>query len=332
MFQCTFDNDSGEYALAKRQAEAYPGDDIESKVKGNLAEIAFQGLCRQILPLNKWHWHNGPEIRRGEREYNEHDFTVLGRTVDVKARSDVNSLFNIDPDQVDSDLAVLAWVPPEITEAVLEADSIISLGNVHPREHDPVTVIGWISQDKLNPPDTELPNPARGTTLTFRHFEVENILESPLGSNLTDWLSEEENAGFRRKSPAITADHLDKDGKRLNPGTLVKYKESDTIKKGLVVECPYTPLNCVFDPETRRYEGEYCIPDDPAVGVIELSQISDDCFERIHRLAWENLYPAIRGELPSDVDVNMKLSSSMESINSLTHLSHPIEKPTGQGW
>lgn len=331
MFQCTFDNDSGEYALAKRQAEAQ-GDNVENKIKGNLAEIAFQGLCRQVLPLNKWHWHNGLEIRRGEEEYNEHDFTVLGRTIDVKARSDVNRLFNIDRDQVDSDLVVLAWVSPEITEAVVETDDIISLRNVHPREHDPVTVIGWISQDKLNPSGTELPNPASGTGLDFRHFEVENVLESPLGSNLTDWLSEEENANFRTKSPAITADHLDKDGERLHPGALVKYSQSDPIKKGLIVECPFIPPNCEFDSDTRRYEGEYCIPDDPAVGVIDLSQISDDCFERIHRLAWENLYPAIRGELPGDVEVNMKVSSSMELINSMTHLSHPPEKPTGQGW
>jgi hypothetical protein len=174
VYQFQPDCDSGVYALAKRHAESYESDDIEDKVKGNLGEIAFHEFCRYTLSPEKWHWHNGQAIRRGEREYNKHDFTVLGKTVDIKARSSLDQLFSIEAGDTNSDVVVFAWIPPSVTESVMDASKIIDLKDVHPMQHDPVVVLGSVSQNRLTPSEIPLKRP--GTTApTIRHLPMDNV-------------------------------------------------------------------------------------------------------------------------------------------------------------
>jgi hypothetical protein len=331
MLKCEFDNDSGEYALAKKQAEQYPTTELESKIKGNLAEIAFQSVCREIIPIEKWHWHNGEAIRRAKTEYNDHDFTIFGKTVDVKARSNINKIFNIRPSNVNSDIIVLAWVPPEITSAVIEAEGIISLSNLMPSEHNPVTIIGWVKSGDLSPPKTEIPNPARGSKIEMQHLNTNSIVESPLNTNMYNWISNESMSVIR--ASGITANHTGSDGRRLYPGGLVTYEhDDDNHSYGVIVECPFEPARCEFDEETGEYSGGHYDRSSPAVGIVDLEEMTEERLDDIHQLAWNNIYPVIGSKVPEESEVNEVPSNSVRFKKDIIRIGNRDTIPDLEEW
>lgn len=308
MFQYQFDNDSGEYAVAKQHAENYPGNDPESRIKGNLGEIAFKKLCQYTLDVSTWHWVNEREVLRGQREYNDYDFAVFGQTVDVKARSRLDAFFSLDPDDVSSDYIVLVWIPPQVTEAVLQSDSLIDLSRVHPRNHDPAIVFGFCESEELNSETRTLHHPdPEGPK--FSNIPVQPFWQPMFGENLNHVLTKRENLDERQIGQ--WRGHFDKDDQTILPGSTVSIDvESGSVpegtpENGLIVECLTEPGNGEFNQEEQRYDGHAAYSlDSLMVGLVDDDSISDELREECSQYVNSNLYPVLSGIVSEEMEIH----------------------------
>ena len=97
---------------AHHQAVKQGADDIPSKRRGNLGELAFEQFCREYLPVEMWEWENEHALRKCNPEsYSAYDFDVFGYEVDVKTSRDVSAfrprqMLDQDPDD---DIIVMVW-------------------------------------------------------------------------------------------------------------------------------------------------------------------------------------------------------------------------------
>lgn len=60
---------------------------IEAKLSGSFGEIAFNEFCRLFIPPKLWKWYHREALEEnaGEvTEYDQHDFEVCNRDIDVK--------------------------------------------------------------------------------------------------------------------------------------------------------------------------------------------------------------------------------------------------------
>jgi hypothetical protein len=326
MFQYQFDNDSGEYAIAKQQAENYPGDDPESRIKGNLGEIAFKKLCQYTLDVSTWHWNNEREVLRGQREYNDYDFAVFGQTVDVKARSRLDAFFSLDSNDVSSDYIVLVWIPPRVTEAVLESDSLVDLSRIHPRNHDPAIVFGFCESEELNSETRTLHHPdPSGPKLS--NIPVQPFWQPMLGENLNHVLTERSNFGGQRQIGHWRG-HFDRDGERLLPGTTVKVAQESmsvsevTPENGLIVECLTEPGGVDFDAGEQRYTEHVSFTlDSLTVGLVDEDSITDELREECSRYVNANLYPVISGIVSDDMEIHTVSTKDVSKTGSVSAYS-----------
>lgn len=325
MFQYQFDNDSGEYAVAKQQAENYPGDDPESRIKGNLGEIAFKKLCQYTLDASTWHWNNEREVLRGQREFNDYDFAVFGQTVDVKARSRLDAFFSLDSDDVWSDYVVLVWIPPRVTESVLESDSLIDLSRIHPRDHDPAIVFGFCKSEELNSETRTLHHPDPGGP-KLSNIPVQSFWQPMFGENLDHVLAEGMN--FRQQQIGHWRGHFDQDGERLLPGITVNIDEEgisvseETPENGLIVECLTEPGGVDFDEGEQRYIEEVGLSfDSLTVGLVDEESITDELREECSRYVNSNLYPVISGIVSDDMEIHTVSTQNVSKTGSISAYS-----------
>lgn len=303
MLRYKFNPDRAHHALAKGQADAYDGDDPETKIKGNLAEIAFYEFCRHTIPINKWHWFNGSAFRRGIEEWSEHDFAICGNTVDVKGRSSVSDIFDLSG--IDSDLVALVGIPSEISDSVLDADSVDDFAKSGTESFAPVVMMGLVETDQIGTEQHDLHHPAPGGP-SFERLNVYPLEQFPTGMSLTDWFGygEELDHLSGERFEGLRTYHTSINGETLRPGDLVtpveiQYKYGDPIKlpeRGFVVECPSQPAGAEFNTESLKYvpvqHGEYR-PRQPAVGVININKLSEEDLKRIRTLSEQHLYPTI---------------------------------------
>jgi len=303
MLRYKFNPDRAHHALAKGQADAYDGDNPETKIKGNLAEIAFYEFCRHTIPIDKWHWFNSEAFRRGEQEWNDHDFAIAGNTVDVKGRSSVSDIFDLGG--IDSDLVALVGIPSGISDSVLEADSIDDFAKSGTGSFAPVVMMGLVETNQIGSEQHELHHPAPGGP-SFERLDVTPLEQFPAGMGLSDWFGFGEEWDIRsgERFEGLRTYHTSANGETLRPGDLVTpvelgYKHGgpvDVPEKGFVVECPSEPAGAEFNDENLRYEqdpeGEYRTRQ-PAVGVIDVNKLSKADLNRIRPLSEEHLYPAI---------------------------------------
>ncbi|ACV12010.1 hypothetical protein Huta_1840 [Halorhabdus utahensis DSM 12940] len=97
---------------AHHQAVKQEADDVPTKRRGNLGELAFEQFCREYLPVEMWEWKNEQPLRKCNPEsYAAYDFEVFGYEVDVKTSRDVSAfrpshLLDQDPDD---DIIVMVW-------------------------------------------------------------------------------------------------------------------------------------------------------------------------------------------------------------------------------
>jgi hypothetical protein len=323
MFQYQFDNDSGEYAIAKQQAENYPGDDPESKIKGNLGEIAFKKLCQYTLDVSTWHWRNEREVLRGEQEYNDYDFALFGKTVDVKARSRLDSFFDLDSDSVSSEYVALVWVPPRVTESVLESDSLINLSRIHPREHDPAVIFGFCASEELNSETKTLHHPDPGGPM-LSNIPVQPFWQPIFGENLDHTLAQR-GSYQGREQIGHWRGHADQDGNNIIPGVRVDisgnkiFDMSDKPDKGLVVECLTEPGGAEFDPELQKYNssGTYAL-DSLNVGIVDERLLSEEKKETCSRYFNSNLYPLISGVVADEMEIHTVPTDCLSRTGSLS--------------
>lgn len=326
MFQYRFDNDSGEYAIAKQQAENYPGDDPESRIKGNLGEIAFKKLCQYTLDVSAWHWNNEREVLRGQQEYNDYDFAVFGQTVDVKARSRLDTFFSLDSEDVSSDYIVLVWIPPRVTEAVLESDSLIDLSSIHPREHDPAIVFGFCESEEINSETQTLHHPAPGGP-KLSNIPVQPFWQPMFGENLNHVLTKREKPAGP-KQIGHWRGHLDQNGERLLPGTTVEVAEEgvsvseETPEDGLIVECLTEPGGVDFDAGEQRYgyHASFTL-DSLTVGIVDEDSISEDLKKECSQYVNSNLSPVISGIVSENMEIHTVSTEDVSKTGSISAFS-----------
>ena len=97
---------------AHHQAVKQDADDVPTKRRGNLGELAFEQYCREFLPVQFWTWKNEEPLRKCNPEsYSAYDFEVFGYEVDVKTSRDVSAfqpsqLLDQDPDD---EIIVMVW-------------------------------------------------------------------------------------------------------------------------------------------------------------------------------------------------------------------------------
>lgn len=97
---------------AHHQAVKQDVDDVPTKRRGNLGELAFEQFCREYLPVEMWDWENEEALRKCNPEsFSPYDFEVFGYEIDVKTSRDVSAfrpsqLLNQDPDD---DIIVMVW-------------------------------------------------------------------------------------------------------------------------------------------------------------------------------------------------------------------------------
>jgi len=326
MFQYQFDNDSGEYAIAKQQAENYPGDDPESRIKGNLGEIAFKNLCQYTLDVSTWHWNNERDVLRGQQEYNDYDFALFGQTVDVKARSRLDAFFNLDSDDVSSDYIVLVWIPPRVTEAVLESESLIDLSRVHPRNHDPAIVFGFCESEELNSETRTLHHPDPGGP-KLSNIPVQPFWQPMFGENLNHVLTERSNFEGHQQIGHWRG-HFDSEGQKLLPGTSVEVDEEgwsvseETPENGLIVECLTEPGGVEFDSVEQKYSGRasYTL-DSLTVGLVDENELTEELKEECSRYVNANLYPVISGIVANDLRIHTVSTKDVSRTGSISAYS-----------
>ena len=64
---------------AHHQAVKQDADDVPTKRRGNLGELAFGQFCREYLPVEMWDWENEEAIRKCNPEsFSPCDFEVFG--------------------------------------------------------------------------------------------------------------------------------------------------------------------------------------------------------------------------------------------------------------
>jgi hypothetical protein len=104
--------DDVDRSRAHHQAVKQDADDVPTKRRGNLGELAFEQFCREYLPVEMWEWENEEALRRCNPEsYSPYDFEVFGYEVDVKTSRDVSAfrpskLLDQDPDD---EIIVMVW-------------------------------------------------------------------------------------------------------------------------------------------------------------------------------------------------------------------------------
>lgn len=326
MFQYQFDNDSGEYAIAKQQADNYPGEDAESRIKGNLGEIAFKKLCQYTLDVSTWHWNNEREVLRGQREYNDYDFVVFGQTVDVKARSRLDAFFSLDPDDVSSDYIVLVWIPPQVTESVLECDSLLDLSRLHPRDHDPAIVFGFCESEELNSETRTLHHPdPRGPKLS--NIPVQPFWQPMFGENLNHVLKE--RSTFRsQKQIGHWRGHVDQDGENLLPGSTVQIDEDgmsvpeEIPENGLIIECLTEPGGLDFDAGAQRYTEQVSNTLDAlTVSIVDEDSLTPTLRSECSRYVNNNLYPVISGIVSNELEIHTVSTNDVSKTGSISAYS-----------
>lgn len=303
MLRYKFNPDRAHHALAKGQADSYRGENPETKIKGNLAEIAFYEFCRHTIPIDKWHWFNGDAFRRGIQEHKDHDFAICGKTVDVKGRSSISDIFDLG--DIDSDLVALVGIPSEISESVLEADSVDDFAKSGTGSFAPVVMMGMVETDQIGSESHELHHPAPGGP-SFERLNVRPLEQFPTGMGLEDWFGfgQDLDPGSGEQYDGLRAYHTSANGETLRPGDLVtpaevQYKfgePSEIPKKGFVFECPSQPAGAEFNPGILRYEqtaDQVFRPREPAVGVIDIDKLAEKDLERIRKLSEEHLYSII---------------------------------------
>lgn len=97
---------------AHHQAVKQDADDVPTKRRGNLGELAFEQFCREYLPVEMWEWENEEAIRKCNPEsFSAYDFEVFGYEIDVKTSRDVSAfrpskLLEQDPDD---EIVVMVW-------------------------------------------------------------------------------------------------------------------------------------------------------------------------------------------------------------------------------
>jgi hypothetical protein len=97
---------------AHHQAVKQDADDVPTKRRGNLGELAFEQFCREYLPVEMWEWENEEAIRKCNPEsFSAYDFEVFGYEIDVKTSRDVSAfrpskLLDQDPDD---EIIVMVW-------------------------------------------------------------------------------------------------------------------------------------------------------------------------------------------------------------------------------
>lgn len=97
---------------AHHQAVKQEADDVPTKRRGNLGELAFEQFCREFLPVQFWTWENEESLRKCNSEsFSAYDFEVFGYEVDVKTSRDVSAfrpakLLEQDPDD---EIVVMVW-------------------------------------------------------------------------------------------------------------------------------------------------------------------------------------------------------------------------------
>jgi hypothetical protein len=104
--------DDVDRSRAHHQAVKQDADDVPTKRRGNLGELAFEQFCREYLPVEMWEWENEEALRKCNPEsFSAYDFEVFGYEVDVKTSRDVSAfrpskLLDQDPDD---ELIVMVW-------------------------------------------------------------------------------------------------------------------------------------------------------------------------------------------------------------------------------
>lgn len=343
-----FAPDRGHHALAWGQAEAYRGDDNTQKVKGNLAEIAFYEFCRHTLPIEKWHWHNGEYLRRAEREYCDHDFTIGRNTVDVKGRSRVKDLFDLD--SIDSDLVVLVGIPSDLADDISDAESLLDFARRGTANYDPVVILGLVEESDIDPESHELYHPAPGGPQMER-LPLQPAGQLPTGIAIGDWLKQEHEYTSlgdeigRQQYEGIRQFHTSSNGESLLPGALVTptekvglYNDSDDFPDhGMVVKCPDRPAGATFNEDRKRYEPINGVTHGrtPAVGVIDIGHISAEVFEEIGQLCEEHVYPAVPQIVYNNYDSSLVEFTGASAVRKEDHISHARfndDNPLSESW
>lgn len=348
MIRYRFAPDRGHHALAWGQAEAYRGSDNIQKVKGNLAEIAFYEFCRHTLPIEKWHWHNGEHLRRAEQEYSEHDFTIGRNTVDVKGRSRVKDLFDLG--SIDSNLVVLVGIPSDLADDVSDAESLLDFARRGAASYDPVVILGSVEQSDIAPESHELHHPAPGGPRMER-LPLQPAGQLPTGIAVGDWLEPQnefmpygDERGYQEYE-GIRQFHTSANGQTLLPGALVTptgrvevYKDSkDFPDRGMVVECPDQPAGATFNEDKKKYESIKGVTHGrtPAVGVIDINDLSEEVFEDIGQLCEQHVYPAVSQMVYDNYDSSLVKFTGASAVRQENHIRHARfgdESPLSDSW
>jgi hypothetical protein len=87
-------------------------EDVPTKRRGNLGELAFEQFCREYLPVEMWEWENEQALRKCNPEsYSAYDFEVFGYEIDVKTSRDVSAFTPAQLLEQDSDdeIIVMVW-------------------------------------------------------------------------------------------------------------------------------------------------------------------------------------------------------------------------------
>jgi hypothetical protein len=348
MIRYHFAPDRGHHALAWGQAEAYSGDDNIQKIKGNLAEIAFYEFCRHTLPINLWHWHNGEYLRRAEQEYCEHDFTIGRSTVDVKGRSRVKDLFDLD--SIDSDLVVLVGIPSDLADSVSDAENLLDFAAAGAANYDPVVILGLVEQSDIQPESHELTHPAPGGPQMER-LPLQPAGQLPTGIAIGDWLKqgrEKISSGNDielEQYEGVRQFHTSSNGEQLLPGALViptdrvgLYSDSEAFPDhGMVVECPDQPAGATFNNDRMRYGPVNDISHGrtPAVGVINIEHLSEEILEDIGQLCEQHVYPAVPQIIYRNHDNALVKFTGASSVTKLGHIRRTQfinENPLSENW
>lgn len=307
MLRYHFQPDRGHHALAWKQAQSYPGSEDELRIKGNLAEIAFYEFLRHTVPIDLWHWHNEGALRHANQEYNDHDFTIAGKTVDVKGRSAVGDIFDLD--SIESDLVVPVGIPSEMTEE-MDVDCLTDFAIRGIADYEPVVMLGVIGRESIDPEPVELFHPAPDAP-SFEELSVEPIEQFPAGLATSQWFQEgTQHDRGHDEYEGIRTFHTDVDGSRLPPGSAVErvsgdyFAEDEFPDRGLIVERLSRPAGASFNRSRKEYQPRLDKPvnhREPEIGVVSIEDLSPDVFEKIQDLAEEHVYPAISQVVAAEV-------------------------------
>lgn len=104
--------DSIDRKRAHHQAVKQDVEDVSTKRRGNLGELAFEQFCREYLPVEMWEWMNEEALRKCNPEsFSGYDFEVFGYKVDVKTSRDVSAFLpsKLLENDSDDEIIVMVW-------------------------------------------------------------------------------------------------------------------------------------------------------------------------------------------------------------------------------